>query len=213
MISSENSLLGRSPAGAIDPPRRFLKDGLDQGREPGLDLGAQALAPADVRRLYAEDDDGGKPAIQRASQRQDLREPGVMEGELMWRLVQPDLIRGEADKLPRDEPLSACVNVSGVHDDDVVPAFDDLEDIEAPRPPIQGCDTRRQLPSLQLLDDPWADAVVAAQRVAQAQDENGELRSRGLAIHVSSHDCDWGDPLAHTNSTVRTWAEQEMQGS
>jgi hypothetical protein len=36
---------------------------------------------------------------------------------------------------------------------------------------------------------------------------------RGLCLAIHDLLPTWVDPLAHTNSTVRTWAEQEMQGS
>jgi hypothetical protein len=170
--------------------RYLFKHCIGQSRERGLHNWAQPCSPADLGRLDAEDHHLWQGPSQCIGQRQDLAQAGVVEGEAVCRLSQPGLIRREADKLAR--PSS---NVGSVYYDYPLPPLQHLQQVQPSGPSVKGRHPLRQPTAGQFLHHPWADPVVTAQGIAQADDENSEGRISQFVIRLS--------PLAHTNSTVR----------
>ena len=185
----------------------FFKNSVDQGWQPCFNLRAEPLAPTGVPRLHTKHDDGRERVIQSARQCQDLCQPGMVKRELFSRLDQMDLIRSKTYELPWDglprSKLLRTAELSSIYDDDPVPSLHHVEQVEPTRSPVQRLHSLRKSAILQFLNDAWSHTVVPTQRIPQAQDENDGVRVP--APRVSS--------FTHTNFTVKTCAEQEMQGS
>jgi hypothetical protein len=115
----------------------------------------------------------GKPQIVKAGR------PDPAPAHTRCRPGQVDVVRQEADEVPRRPRYVRCV-----HNHHAPPAFDQREQPHPAGPTVQNRNTARQPAPGQLGYNTWPDAVIPAQRVAEAQNQRIPL-------------------TLHTNSTVR----------